>query len=183
MKHNSIILVLTLIIYGSVLKAQDRIDPVKKARSANEKKADKDLVNGDVAEFLVKSADARMMDSREGKLAIKNGTTSSIRDYGSLMVKDQAMLLEKIKKLAVSRNISLPSDISNDKNEGHEDLQEKQGEGFDKKFIKMMVIDHERDVKMFKKAIECEDREISTFAKKYLPLIQSHLDKINAIKG
>lgn len=163
--------------------AQDRSDPVKIANEANEKKIENKIVNEDVAEFLVKSSDARMMDSKEGKLAVQKGTNAGIQNYGSLMVKDQAMLLKKIKELATKRQITLPADISNDKHEGHEDLQGKTGEDFDKKFIKMMILDHERDIKIFKKATEYDDSEISNFAKKYLPLIQSHLDKIKAIKG
>lgn len=174
---------MSLMLSATVLDAQDRTDPVKEANSANEKKSDQKLVNEDDAQFLVKSADARMMDSREGKLALERGTTAAIRNYGSLMVKDQAMLLGKIKQLATNRKISLPADIGNDKKEGHDELREKTGEDFDKKFIKMMIIDHERDVKLFKKAVESDDKDISNFAKKYQPMIQSHLDKINAIKG
>jgi hypothetical protein len=44
----------------------------------------------------------------------------------------------------------------------------------------MMIIDHERDVKLFEKATEYDDAEVSAFAKANLPIIQSHLDKIEA---
>ena len=44
-----------------------------------------------------------------------------------------------------------------------------------------MAIDHKRDVKLFKQAIDFEDFEVSQFAKKYLPTIQTHLDRIDAI--
>ncbi len=62
-------------------------------------------------------------------------------------------------------------------------MSEKNGEDFDKKFIKMMIIDHERDIKLFKKALDYKDAEVSAFAKKYLPMIQGHLDKIEVIKA
>jgi putative membrane protein len=163
------------------VRAQET-DPVKMANSANEKKADRKLVDEEVAEFLVKSADARMMDSREGKLAAQKGTTAAIREYGEWMVKDQAILLEKIKELAAKRNITLPTDMSEEKKEGREELAEKSGEEFDEKFIKMMAIDHKRDVKLFERVIKCEDKGVSAFARTYLPTIQAHLDKINMIK-
>ena len=157
-------------------------DPVKKANEANEKKADNKVADEDVAECLVKSADARMMGSREGTLATKKGTTSSIREYGQLMISDQSMLLEKIKALALKHNITLPTGISDKKESGREDLAAKDGKDFDEKFIKMMTIDHERDIKLFKKSIKFKNKEVSTFAQTYLPLIQSHLDKIITIK-
>lgn len=163
------------------LKAQ-QADPVKKANEANEEKGNDKIVDEDVAEFLVKSADARMMDIKEGRLAKQKATKESIREYGQLMVTDQTKLLNELKKLASKRSITLPSDISDKKESGREDLAVKTGEDFDKKFIKMMIIDHERDIKLFEKAIKFDDVEVSTFAKNYLPLIQSHLNKINQIK-
>lgn len=158
------------------------IDPVQRANVVNDNKAEKDVVDEDVADFLVKSADARIMNVQEGRIASVRGTTPEIRQYGKLMLKGQKALLQKIKKLASKRNITLPGGISDEKEEGREDLIEETGEDFDKKFIKMMIMDHERDVKLFKKATEFEDPEVSAFAKANLPLIESHLNKIKVIK-
>ncbi len=135
-----------------------------------------------VEEFLEQSADARMMDAAEGKLAVEKGTTDAIKNYGKLMVTDQAKLLKEIQQLAASHHIILPEQISDKKEKHRKILAAKAGEDFDHKFIKMITIDHKRDVRMFTKATEFEDAELSSFAKKYLPMIQGHLDKINAIK-
>jgi len=101
-----------LLIACSNLK---RNDSVKNAEQKNEAKIDDESVKQDIADFLVKIADARMMDSKEGQLAVTNGTTEEIRAYGKLMVTDQAKLLNEIKIIAAKRNIVLPTDISNDK--------------------------------------------------------------------
>ena len=156
-------------------------DSVKIADKQNDAKAVTGLINDDVADFLVQAADARMMDSKEGELAIQKGTTQEIKNYGKLMVKDQAKLLIKIKKMAAERNISLPAELSSHKKNGFEELNAKEGKDFDKKFCSMMKIDHERDVKEFTKASSFMDNNINTFAAQYLPMIQSHLDKIKAI--
>lgn len=158
-------------------------DAVKKANEVNNKNSDKGLLDEDVAEFLVKSADARMMDSQEGKLATQKGTTASIRKYGKWMMKDQSILLKEIKKLAAKRKIALPKSISDKKENGRENLAEKSGNDFDEKFIKMMIIDHERDIKLFEKAVEFDDIQVSAFARKYLPTIQAHLVKIKNIRA
>lgn len=139
-------------------------------------------VNKEVAAFLVKIADARMMGKKEGELAVQKGTTAEITSYGKLMINDQELLLAKIKALAAARNITLPAAISNDKKDGFKDLDAKSEKNFDHKFIKMMRIDHERDIKDFTKATELADKGIADFAVKYLPMIQAHLDKLNAIK-
>jgi putative membrane protein len=136
----------------------------------------------DVREFLTDMADARMMDSREGEEAIKNATSEDIRDYGSLMVKDQALLLMKIRQLASERKIVLPASISKDKQEGLKDLMSLKGKDFDEKFLKMITLDHKRDIKQFEKASKFDDREISSFATANLPVIESHLARVKAIK-
>lgn len=119
-------------------------DPLKAAESKNETKVDEGVVNEEVAEFLVKSADARLMDAEEGRLALKNGTTDVINRYGKLMINDQSMLLKKLNKLAASKKITMPTGISAKKEGGREDLAKESGTDFDDKFIKMMIIDHEK---------------------------------------
>lgn len=157
-------------------------DAVKEAKGHNEVKADKKLINEDVATFLVKAVDGRLMDAKEGELAIALGSTKAIRNYGEAMVKDQALMLQRIKELAKKRNITLPLNISDDKQDGYDALALKEGEAFDEKFIKMMILDHERDAELFEKATELSDKEVSQFAKNFLPMIQGHLDTINKIK-
>jgi len=157
-------------------------DPVRNAYKKNEEKADKDLVNKDAAEFLVKAAEGRMMNINEGKLAVLKGTTSEVRNYAQLIVKDQTTILDEIKKIADERNITLPDGVSDKKREGQMELSEEAGRDFDEKFIKMMHSDLEDDIKLFEKAVDIKDPGITTFAKEYLPLIQSHLQELELLK-
>jgi putative membrane protein len=168
-----------LIINCLPLKGQD---PVRNAYKQNEEKADKDLVDKDVAEFLVKATEGRLMNINEGKLAVLKGSTSEVRNYGQLMVRDQSTILDEIKKLADDRNITLPDGVSDKKREGQMDLSEEAGKDFDEKFIKMMNTGLEYDIKLFEKAKFIDDNAITDFAKKYLSLIQSHLEKLEAVK-
>lgn len=99
------------------------------------------------------------------------------------MVIDQQKLLTELKKLADRKDIRLPDQISRKKEYFRKKLSERSGTEFDKKFIRMITIDHKRDIRMFKRAVKSEDTDISAFAKQYLPLIQSHLDQIDRISG
>jgi putative membrane protein len=163
----------------STSKQQDSVD---QSDSTNEERAKRYLLDEPSAEFLVKIADGRLMGIKEGQAAETKGTYYDIRSYGMLMVKDQKRLLAVMKTLAVHKKIQLPQQISADKEEGLKELLDKKGEDFDSKFIKMMRIDHERDIRLFTDALHAKDDEIRAFAVKYLPLIQQHLDKLNALK-
>jgi putative membrane protein len=137
----------------------------------------------EVSDFLTKSADARMLNAQEGLLARERGVSPSIRLYGQHMMEDHSMLLKKIKVLAAERNIYLSDKISNRKVEEHQNLSEETGHEFDEKFVKLLISDYEKDVKLFRKAAQYNDPEISAFAQQYLPLIQSHLDRVRKIKS
>ncbi len=156
-------------------------DSVSQADLENEQRAKEHLLDQPSAEFLVKIGDGRLMGIKEGQAAQSQGSTPEVRTYGKLMVNDQKRLLAVMKTLAVHKKIQLPEAISDDKKEGLKDLLDKKGKDFDEKFIKMMRIDHERDIRLFTDALHLKDDEIRAFAIKYLPLIKDHLDKLNTL--
>ncbi len=135
-----------------------------------------------VSDFLKEMAEARMMDLQEGKTAEQRATYRSLKQYGSLMVEDQSKMLEEIRALADKKKVFIPRSLGADKAEALADLESVHGESFDKKYIRMMILDHKRDVKKLKRATEYGDADIQVFATKYLPVVQSHLDKIKALK-
>ena len=135
-----------------------------------------------VTEFITDIAEARMMDLEEGKIAQQRSTTRDLKSYGALMVNDQTEMLNELRTLATLKGVELPSSLGEYKEKGLNDLKEVHGKSFDKKFIRMMIIDHKRDLKKFEKATRSTDADIQVFATKYLPYVQSHLQKIKALK-
>jgi len=135
-----------------------------------------------ITAFITDLTEARIMDIEQGKTAEQRCTTRPLKEYGSLMIKDQAKMLNELKKLAARKNISIPSELGPEKAEALGDLRKVHGQSFDKKFIKMMIIDHKRDAKKLERAARSDDADIQVFATKYLPVVQSHLDKIKALK-
>lgn len=132
--------------------------------------------------FLRRAADARMMDWAEGNLAVERATNAGLKDYGQRMLREQDYFMNAIKSLAASKNFTLPQALSEKKADGLDDLKEETGKSFDKKFIKMMIIDHKRDVKDFKKALKSDDADIKAFANKYLPIVEEHLASAKKLK-
>jgi predicted outer membrane protein len=103
----------------------------------------------DAANFLVEAVDARRMDYAEGALAVTHATTPELRAYGAEMTRDQTVLLKELTTLAATLRVVIPQTIGEDKQGPLQALVDEQGIEFDKRFISMMTIDHERDVKAF----------------------------------
>jgi len=167
--------------FGRMIGCSPEKDPVNNTNELNDQLAVDKLTNRDVANLLVKLADGRMADAQEGWLASEQGSSSAVKTYGKLMMKDQEQLLTEIKKLAEKKNVTLPPAISRREKRGRDKLAVKTGSDFDKKFIQMMTDDHERDMKLFREAMTSKDEDVRIFAQKYLPMIASHLEKIQAI--
>ena len=61
-------------------------------------------------------------------------------------------------------------------------MKMKKGKDFDKDYVSMMVDDHKKDIAEFKKCSEnCSDSTIKAFATNTLPVLEKHLDSIQAI--
>ncbi len=148
----------------------------------NKKLIQKVSLTENESDFLITAAEGRMMGALEGKAAIKKGTTSEIKNYGQLMIRDQKTMLADLKNLARTLSAVLPDTISSEKQNGLKNLLEKESKKFDRKFVKMMKIDHRRDIKLFTKAKNYDNAKIKAFAAQYLPLIESHLEKAKALR-
>jgi putative membrane protein len=79
--------------------------------------------------------------------------------------------------------MTLPSDVNGKQQAMYDRLSKLSGAQFDAEYVKDMLMDHEEDVKDFKKEAESgTDEKIKSFASQTLPLIQGHLDKLKTIQ-
>src|SRR3569623_1899394 len=54
-------------------------------------------VNDDVADFAVKAANGGLMEVQLGEYAAKNASDKSVKDFGSMMVKDHTKANDELK--------------------------------------------------------------------------------------
>ena len=80
------------------------------------------------------------------------------------------------------QRVDLTGYNTNENADDLEDLRKAHGKAFDKKFIRMMIIDHKRDIVKLEKATRSNDADVQVFATKYLPVVEGHLVKIKALK-
>ncbi|MBS0030725.1 DUF4142 domain-containing protein [Chitinophaga sp. 22321] len=131
---------------------------------------------GDAA-FLVEAAGGGLMEVALGELAVENSRNTHVKNLGTLMANDHKTINEKIKLLALSKDITLPDSISAHHKKEKEQLQPKKGSDFDNAYINLMVDDHEKDIREFQNAAKnALDSDIKAFAAESLPMLYKHLD-------
>ena len=155
-------------------------DSVEKAEDANEKTGT--AVKEDDSEFMVEAADGGMMEVELGQLAATKAQNARVKAFGSMMVQDHTKANEELKALASSTSVTLPATLSERHQKHVNDMKEKSGADFDKDYMKLMVEDHETDVKKFEDASNnAKDATVKSFAAKTLPVLRVHLDSARAI--
>lgn len=137
----------------------------------------------DDSTFVVKAADAGMMEVELGKIAQQNASNDKVKEFGQMMVKDHSAAGDQLKKIAQSRSINIPDSLSSDSKKHIADMQKKKGKDFDKAYIKMMVEGHEKVLKQFEdEQSKGADAELKAFAAQTVPTIKGHLDSAKSIK-
>lgn len=158
-------------------------DSVDNAKAANERRDEAGSGEADDQhDFAVKAANGGMAELEAARLAREKSPSADVKAFAAMMLTDHQKANEELKALAGRKTITLPARIGEDAQEDIDELAKLSGADFDKRYIRLMVDDHEEDVKLFKKAAEdSRDPDLKAFAANTLPVIQHHLERINAI--
>lgn len=134
------------------------------------------------ATFFKHAAEGGIFEVEAGKLAQDKGNSQKVKDFGAMMVTDHSAANDKLKSLAASKDVSLPSSSSVGQMATKGKLEVLSGDTFDKSYIKSQVKAHQQTIALFKKeSATGQDPEAKAFAKATLPTLRSHLKAINAI--
>ncbi len=135
-------------------------------------------------DFMNKAAAGGMMEVELGKLAQDKASSQQVKDFGKMMVDDHTLANNNLMAVAKSKNVTLPTTITDAQRKDMDDLSKKTGKDFDKAYVKMMVDDHKDDIKDFKDAQgKVADNDVKNFIINTLPVLQKHLNAIEAIKS
>ena len=133
--------------------------------------------------FAINAADHGMIQVEMGNLAIKRGQSKQVKNFGKMMLHEDGKAILKLAEIAQSKKLTLPLTIDTAAQKRMAVLAAKKGAAFDKAYITMMIADHEQDIKLLQIAsTKVQDPDLHSFALKILPMLQQHLDAINAVQ-
>jgi len=135
------------------------------------------------AAFAIKAAQGGLAEVKLGRLAAEKASSPDVKAFGQQMIDDHGKANEQLKTVAESEGMTLPTDVNGKQQAMYDRLSKLSGAEFDAAYVKDMVMDHQEDVKEFKKEADSgKDEKIKSFASQTLPVIQGHLEKIKAIQ-
>jgi len=134
--------------------------------------------------FATKAAQGGMAEVELGKLAAEKASSDTVKKFGQRMADDHSKANDELKKLAESKNITLPSTIGPEEKALRDRLSKLSGAAFDQAYMKAMVNDHVKDVNEFKMESKSgKDPELKAWAAKTLPTLEEHLKMAREANG
>jgi putative membrane protein len=132
--------------------------------------------------FAKKAAEAGLTEVKLGELAGRKASSSSVKDFAAMMVKDHNKGNEELKKLATQKQIDLPEGLCQECLRKYNELSSLSGQAFDRKYMEMMVADHRDAVEKFEQeANQGKDQQIKSWASQKLPTLKHHLTEAETI--
>ncbi len=177
----SSVLAYTLALCSCGSNNTEKQDTADSAKAVNkEVKA----VQPDASNFAIAAANGGMMEVELGKVAEEKASSPRVKAFGAMMVTDHTEANNNLKGIASSLNIAIPDSVSDDAKKEIDKMKMKKGKDFDKAYVSMMLDDHKKDIAEFRKCADnCSDSTIKSFASTTLPVLEKHLDSIQAIAG
>lgn len=133
-------------------------------------------------EFIQKAAIGGMMEVEAGGVVLQKSNNAEVKSFAQMMVNDHRKANIELTSLAGNKGLKLPATLTKEKQMHLTRMKGLSGDAIDELYMDMMVADHKETVELFSKASSYEDPQISAFATKTLPVLQSHSKMAQAIE-
>ena len=134
----------------------------------------KDALNQEDKTFVNEAASGGMAEVELSKIAQKS-ENADVKRFADRMVQDHTKANEQLAATATGLGVDMPKALDSEHERMREKLQTLHGKAFDEQYVRDMVEDHNKAVKLFRQ----EERlghhpELKQFAQKTLPTLEEH---------
>lgn len=132
------------------------------------------------AEFFKAAAMSDMMEIESSKIAMQMATNTQVKSFAEMMVKDHTMASNKLKALAMKKNVTLPAALDEAHMKKLADLKAvPKGETFDEAYVDMQNKAHDDAVALFEKTSkDSKDADIRAHTTATLPTLKMHNEMV-----
>lgn len=126
-------------------------------------------------EFVKKAASAGMYEVQSSQLALQKSNDDQVKSIAQHLIDDHTQANDKLKSLAQSDNITLPTQMLPEDQKNLDKLQSKSGKDFDKTFLSQQKEGHKQVMDLFQReAQNGQDPGLKSFAQQTLPTLKMH---------
>lgn len=131
-------------------------------------------------EFYRLAMQANEKEIAAGNMAKDQASDASVKDYAQMMVTDHTAMNQQVQEAAGSADAAMPAPDPT----ATAELQGKTAADFDRAYIDMMVMDHQKAVAMFENAAQnASTDEAKMLAQNALPKLREHLQRAQELQS
>jgi putative membrane protein len=132
--------------------------------------------------FYKDAAEAGLAEVSAGNLAQEKSSSAKVKEFAAMMVKDHSAANDKLKALADSKGVKLPTSPSVGQQASAAKLKVLSGDTFDRSYVGEQVTGHEDVLNMLNKEVASgQDPDAKALAKGLVPTVRSHLKAARAL--
>lgn len=171
------------LLFGLLLTACDSKtggtanDATTQAENENDVKFDDKKAEAD-AQFLVDASAFSLEQIKLGTQATRKGGKGT-KGLSSLLVNEHSKTYSDIKKLAETKQVSIPDTASIEAFNSHKDLEPKAGFDYEGAYYNRLVDSYKKVIAIYEKEIsDSRDQDIKAWATTELPELRTQLDSV-----
>jgi putative membrane protein len=128
-------------------------------------------------EFVNEAAQGGMLEVELGQLALKNGASGEVKNFGQQMVTDHTRLNDELGNAAKKDGLEVPTALTAEQRAEIQSLSKISGKEFDSKYAQLMVKDHTHDLAAFRKEESTTERpDLKKAIANAIPVVEHHLE-------
>jgi putative membrane protein len=135
-------------------------------------------------QFVMKAAMSDMAEIELGRLAVAQGASDSVKQFGQRMVDDHTRTSQQLMQIVSTAGVTPPSALDPKHRAVVAKMSRLSGAEFDRAYAKQMVKNHQEAVSLFQReSARGTHSELKAFAAATLPALQEHLSMSRAMAG
>ena len=133
-------------------------------------------------EFFIMAAASGIAGLNAGRLAQSKGASFEIRKLGATMVRSYSKANEKLKRIAIQKNVRLPTGPDVRHAAIHNALEAASAHAFDETYVQGQIAAHETRAALLREEIRSgKDADARAFAKETLPAVLAALKQLRSL--
>ena len=132
--------------------------------------------------FITEAIQGNLGEVNVEKLAQDKGASPQVKSFGAMLTTDHTDANQKANEAAVALRVSAPTKPGPKQKEVSDELSKLSGAQFDRRFTRLMIEDHKKDIAEYEKASKADDAA-GKYARDVLPTLRKHLQAAEQLPG
>jgi putative membrane protein len=133
--------------------------------------------------FIEKGIQGGVAEITAAQLAKNTSKNPQVIEFANMIITDHDSIGKELKKLADDKDVVVNNTLGTEHQGMINQLQTKKGPAFDAAYMGMMVMDHEKNIKLFENELNNQSGDIQKVAEGALPKLKKHLQAARDIRA